>query len=797
MGLKLSLIGMCAAWLIFPVVYFIVGPLEIGNTSIFSLAAFVISLSTITPSFVRTTTEPIKRLPAFIIGLVSVVVIMLYGGFPSAPVVWLGLLLVTLIFILSSYEFSASTSICGVLLLICFYAFGEGQAFQLGKADVLAGQIDAILFTNLGLFGAELSKGIVYVISFSTFVFLLNILGFPYYVADAWSQFIARFSVARPSQALSKLMIVQHCSSTAPQAVAIMEDIEPNGVPTSGENAKPKSVAIPAVIAAQAPIGFPLFGAAIFFLIDQLGVSFREIFFGLIPLSILVSLTTLVVCAGFRSVRSVVVVSFGYTVISVIVYYLSKLILNNNISVSVAGAFLVCAAIVLVFTIACRTKVSSFKIVDTGVANLLGLPPTNKRLFFIKGPQQLIPILLFVFLISVDISPIDALIVSSFLAVFSVLSFLACAQTDRGRSQFLSDAIKGYGVILLEFGRYLSRNILAIAFTGVLLGVFFSTGFPKFFLSFYTNFFGFNVIALLLVSGVVCLLLGGPLPAIPAYLLTSYIFLPVLIVGFFDQGVVPNALGFCFFLLCFASFSSLTPPDSLCLDLCKKWIAPGAVLPERSIWIEIIWFSLPALFVAFSVPFAHELNLNTAFGLGGFIFTGITMFLGIVFIMLGLRWIRERQSRFPVSATLLVVFGIFLFLPIDFSNGIWRSVKHYPGTQFFKIIDDTEFRPHVTLVFSNGKNDSSQDGVKIGLPIGKTGAQRLQSLGLNVRSSKAGVPVVVRAQKAIARGADRVGPGSILSRFYVTNNKGHYGFTALLFALLGFALMRLENRETV
>ena len=784
-----------ATWLVFPVTYFSANQLKIEITLIFSLAAVVISLAASSPIFVRPSEKSAKPLHAAIIGIVSAIVICLVGGMPASLISWAGLILVACIFVLSSYEFTMSTTISGVLLLICFFVFGGGLELLNGNTGAAAAKVDTIFLTNLGLFGNELGKGLAYVISFSVFVFLLTVMGFPYYVANTWGHFISRFRMMKSADTVLKLSIVQHFTSSSTQAVAIMEDLEPNGLPNTGEDVKPGGVAIPAVIAAQSPIGFPLFGAAIFFLIEQLGLSFREIFFGLLPFSILLSSIAFVVCAGFKSLRSVIALGLCYTVISAFIYYVCVLILNNNFSVSIVSAFLVCAVIILVLTFVCRTKVSDFRIVDTGVTKLLGLPPTNEKLYFLKGPQQYIPILFLIFLVSVDVDPVDAIVLSSFAAAFSIISFLVFGKSEGNRAQFLIDAYRSYVILLMEFGRYLSRNILAIAFTGVLLGVFYSTDFPNNFLTFYTNLFEFNVLVFLVVSALICLLLGGPLPTIPTYLLTSSIFLPVLLFGFFSQGVVPSALGFCFFLLCISVFASLTPPDSLCLDLCREWIPGGTSLQERTIWIELCWFACPPLLVAAAAPFMLGLDPNTSAGIDEFLFTGATTFFGIVFIMFGLRRMRERRWKFSSLAFLLVVSGIFLYLPRNYFDPVWHSSDQYPGNRYFEVMDTNEFRPHVTLVFANGVDATSRESQQISLPAGTSGLERLQNLGVTVSPAKSGVLVVTEVRRTAGNSGYRLMPGSVLSSFNVTKSQGHYGLGALLLWLLGSGFIWFANKR--
>ena len=787
-------IPLCVVWLILPIVSFSTGAFNLNNVPISGLLAIVISIITVSLYLLISQETSAKLISSALVGIATVGIIILFGGFPESLVEWLGIFLIFFIFVISSIEFSMTAAILGLFLMVVFYFFGEKNLLISSFSDYTFIQLETVLFSNMGLFGSKLSEGIEYVVSFSVFTLLLNLMGFPYYLSKITEKFFTTLKEDDLLKIVSKLMFVQHISPSATQAIAIMEDFEPNGISISNGKEPHKSIAIPAIISSQAPIGVPIFGAAIFFMIDQVGLPFRDIFLGLIPLSIMVSLTTLIFCADIRSVGRIFLVAILFLTILALTYFVGKLIIINNSSGIIVNSIIISVTLILICIYFCRSNITKVSIVDSGVSHLLKRSTSVHHLLFVHGPHQFIPCILFVYLILSDVSIVDAVFLSSAIAAFVIFASLMISQTNDKRFDFIIEASNGYSVLLLEFGRYLSRNILALSFAGILLGVFFSTGFPSIFLTFYTDMFGFNIYIFIIVSGLFCLVIGAPFPVIPTYLLTSSIFLPILVGEFFNLGIAPNVLGISFFILCVAVIATLTPPDCMALDHCMKWHSKQPSPNTGTLWKEIIWLSTPLILVAIISPFSRELEITNSFGIAPFMFAGITTFIAIIFFMFGLRWIKNmRQYSSLISGLIMVVIGVFLFLPRSFSDGIWHTAEHYSGERYFEIVRGKDHRSNITLVFADDVNSPTNGDIVINIPMVEAGTDELHDLGVTVKPSNTGMPVVTNIERT--NGVQGINAGSILTSFSILEAKGHYGIISILLMLIGFVLIWLENRR--
>jgi TRAP transporter 4TM/12TM fusion protein len=203
----------------------------------------------------------------------------------------------------------------------------------------------------------------------------------------------------------------------------------------------------------------------------------------------------------------------------------------------------------------------------------------------LKGSLKLIiPLaVLLVLLLVVQTTPMLA-------AIYSMAAIIICGILDRNDRLTWKRFLEGF-----EGGvRSLPQVVAACACSGIVTGMFALTGLGLKFSDFIMSMGGSSILISLILSMLICVVLGMGLPTTAAYIICATAIAPALI----KIGIAP--LPAHLFLLYFASISSITPPVAVAS------YAAASIAGENALKVGVTAVKLGI--AGFALPFAFVLN---------------------------------------------------------------------------------------------------------------------------------------------------------------------------------------------
>ena len=298
------------------------------------------------------------------------------------------------------------------------------------------------------------------------------------------------------------------------------------------------------------------------------------------------------------------------------------------------------------------------------------LSAVMKRGWFVFIPFALILIALFNF----NLRPETA-------ALVAVLSFIIISLFLRydGSKLDLSLFLKSF----ISAGKAAVEIILICAIAGMIIGLVARSG-----LSFGLGFFlvqlgKSSLLLLLIVTAVVCIVMGMGLPTVGVYLLLASLAAPPLV----ELGLNPMAAHL--FVLYFGMLSMLTPPVAIAAFVAANLAKAHAMRTA----LEAVRIGWPAYLIPFIFIATPELLLNGSFT--SILFMFVKSLIGVAVITSGIVgfWKVELKS---FERFLLMISGVVVLLPMSLTDEIvwlifgavlitfgifWRSAKRISGNK--------------------------------------------------------------------------------------------------------------------
>jgi TRAP transporter 4TM/12TM fusion protein len=251
-----------------------------------------------------------------------------------------------------------------------------------------------------------------------------------------------------------------------------------------------------------------------------------------------------------------------------------------------------------------------FKMVDLEAVKyqLKGLDPSelpDLKDSLARGLKLFIPVaVLLVFLLGFKTTPMKA-------AIFSTLAIILLGLFDKKDRLTLSGIVKGAA----DSGRSLCAVVSACATSGIVVGIFSLTGLGLKFSNFIVQMGNSSLVLSLVLSMVVCAILGMGLPTTAAYIVCATAIAPALI----KLGL--PMLSAHLFLFYFASISAITPPVAV-----ASYAAAG-IAHEKPMKVSLVALRLGI--TGFILPFAFAFNQDYL-TIGFNATTAITMISAVV-----------------------------------------------------------------------------------------------------------------------------------------------------------------------
>jgi TRAP transporter, 4TM/12TM fusion protein len=201
-----------------------------------------------------------------------------------------------------------------------------------------------------------------------------------------------------------------------------------------------------------------------------------------------------------------------------------------------------------------------------------------------KGLKLFIPVgILLVLLLGFGLTPMAA-------AIYSTLSIIVCGLLDKNDRMTIHQMADG----ALGAGKSLCAVLSACATSGIVVGIFSLTGLGLKFSNFLVQMGNSSLILSLVLSMVVCAILGMGLPTTAAYIVCATAIAPALV----KLGL--PLLSSHLFLLYFACLSAITPPVAV-----ASYAAAG-IADENPMKVSLTAFKLGI--TGFILPFAFAFN---------------------------------------------------------------------------------------------------------------------------------------------------------------------------------------------
>jgi len=291
-----------------------------------------------------------------------------------------------------------------------------------------------------------------------------------------------------------------------------------------------------------------------------------------------------------------------------------------------------------------------------------------------------------------------------------------------------------------------ARNMIGIgvacASAGLIVGVITLTGMGLMMTDFVELVSAGNVLVMLLLTAVICLIIGAGVPTTANYILVATLMAPVIVeLGARSELVIP-LIAVHLFVFYFGILADVTPPVGLAS------YAAAAISGDdpNKTGMQATWYSLRTTVL----PFVFIFNPQILFiGVSSWVEVVIVCVTGTVasllFAAATMKWFRTRCNGVEVVALLLTTF--LFFRPDWVIDRIAPKYVKAPAADLYKVAD-TLIEDEWLVVGIAGSDLNSQPITKtVAIPMGKgvNGRERLRDAGVTL--SQLGADLEVAAVK--------------------------------------------------
>jgi hypothetical protein len=276
-----------------------------------------------------------------------------------------------------------------------------------------------------------------------------------------------------------------------------------------------------------------------------------------------------------------------------------------------------------------------------------------------------------------------------------------------------------------------ARNMIGIAIAtataGIIVGTVTLTGLGQMMTDFVEFISGGNVIAMLVLTALICLVLGMGIPTTANYILVATLMAPVVVELGAQAGIAIPLIAVHLFVFYFGIMADVTPPVGLAS------FAAAAIAREDPIKIGFQGsiYALRTAILPFVFIFSPQMLLIDVANW----FEGILIVLAatgaiLLFSAASMNWF-VTKSRWWESAVLLLLCFAF-FRPSFFMDQLYAPYAEAPAKQLFERAEKLPEGARLTFVIE-GTNIEGENVTKtVSLPMGKpaAGRQRLAATGV-------------------------------------------------------------------
>jgi TRAP transporter 4TM/12TM fusion protein len=315
-----------------------------------------------------------------------------------------------------------------------------------------------------------------------------------------------------------------------------------------------------------------------------------------------------------------------------------------------------------------------------------------------------------------------------------------------GKAQAASAAL-GKGMADLWRGLVLgARNMIGIgvacASAGLIVGVITLTGMGLMMTDFVEMVSAGNVLVMLLLTALICLIIGAGVPTTANYILVATLMAPVIVELGARSGLVIPLIAVHMFVFYFGILADVTPPVGLASYAAA---AISGEDPNATGW-QATWYSLRTTVLPFVFIFNPQILL---IGVGSWVEVVLVCITGTIASLLfaagTMRWFRTRCNWLEVALLLLATF--LFFRPDWVIDQFSPKYVSAPAADIYKVADTLQ-KDDWLVVGIAGEDLSGEKLTKtVALPMGEgdNGRARLRDGGVTL--SQLGADLEVAAVK--------------------------------------------------
>ena len=285
------------------------------------------------------------------------------------------------------------------------------------------------------------------------------------------------------------------------------------------------------------------------------------------------------------------------------------------------------------------------------------IPPLGKT--FLSGIHFLIPIFILVYLLLVERWTAASAVFYSILSLFFIIIIKEIYTAVKLNEGFLSGLREGYNKVItgLEKGALNMISVaIAIATAGIIVGAVASTGLSNNLIVIVEAISGGNVITLLLLTAVLCIILGMGLPTTANYLVVAALMAQVVVEVGSASGYIFPLIAIHLYVFYYGLMADVTPP----VGLASYAAAAISKADPIKTGVQAFWYSLRTGILPIVFIFNPELLL---IGIENF-WHGLTVVITsliaiLVFTAATQGWFINRLKWYEIIVFLAISMSLF------------------------------------------------------------------------------------------------------------------------------------------
>jgi len=397
--------------------------------------------------------------------------------------------------------------------------------------------------------------------------------------------------------------------------------------------------------------------------------------------------------------------------------------------------------------------------------NLRPLPdaeiPVAGQIFW-RGAHFLLPIALLIYLLMVERMTTGTAIFYStmFLMLVIVGQEIRRALSEGGG--ILSGVSDGFWIVvagLIQGAKNMISVAIAVAGAGIIVGAVGSTGLNNALIGVIEAISGGNVYILLVMTAVLCLVLGMGLPTTANYLVVASLMAPVLVELGSAAGLVLPLIAVHLFVFYFGLMADVTPPVGLAA------YAASAISRADPIWtgVQAFIYSIRTAILPFIFIFNQTLIMIGIDSIPyALMIIAVSLIAMLCFTSITFRYMFTKLNWLEMAVLALVV--VALFRPGFFMDRIYPPYTELTVQELSKGVDAEQIRLHITretpygerfrlYVFPReGEGPITWESLGVSVEQTETGNIRVTDPGFMSRAENAGVQIgdiITRADRSV------------------------------------------------